>query len=329
MTARSRKRRCLLSFGAVSLAWPGLLTAQQKNTATIGFLFTPSRQTSQMPELFSAAMRRLGWVEGENLTLEWRFAEGRAEDLRALAADLVRRGVQAIVAPFNIEASAAREATSTIPIVMIVAADPIGAGLAQSIAKPAGNVTGVLYADPQFSAKSLQILRELVPAMRRLGYLYPDGIAGMQAFISEIEGFGKAFGISSHRFPVSSTSQVSSALEEARRQQIDALRVSYTGPVQAALPQILAFAAANKVPTIYTVPTPVERGGLLSYAPRLADNAARAAAIVDKLLRGGKAAETPFEYPTQFELVINMKAARALGLSLPQSILLRTDRLIE
>lgn len=274
-------------------------------------------------------MGDVGWVEGRNLVMERRFADGRRDRLPELAAQLVQQRVQVIVAPTNIEAEAARRATDAIPIVMLVAIDPVGSGFAKSLARPGGNVTGVLYADPEFTAKSVQLLKETVPTMRRFGYLYPAGYVGIRPFLEEMEATARALGLAFYRYPIGRPEEIAAVLDAIKKDGVDALRVAYVGPVQAGTAQILQFAASSRIATSFTVPTAVERGGLMSYSPKLSDNTARAAVLVDKLLKGALPAELPFEYPTRYELVVNLKTARQLGITVPQSILLRADRLIE
>lgn len=322
-------RRTALQFGAAMLAWPALPLAQAPKHATVGFLSSGSRAPVTFPGFFSSAMREIGWVEGRNLTLESRFADGHSSRLPELASELVQLGVQVIVTPTNIDAEAARRATRSIPIVMTAAIDPVGSGFAQSLTRPGGNVTGIIWADPAFNAKSVQILKEMLPRMRRLGLLYTAGYVGLQSQIDAIEAACRALGVSFHRFSVSRPEDVGAALAAAKKEGVDALRVVQGGVPGAAIAQIVEFTAINKIPTSYTVPAPVERGGFMSYSPMPAENAARAAALVDKLLKGAKPEELPFEYATRYELVVNLKTARALGLTIPQSILLRADRVIE
>ena len=323
------RRQFLLGAAALSAARSLPALAQAPQFATVGFLFTPSRTTSQVPALFSSAMGDIGWVDGRNLVMEWRFADGQMGRLPELAAQLVQQRVQVIVAPTNLEANYAQRATDSIPIVMLFAIDPVGSGFAKSIARPGGNVTGVLYADPEFTTKSMQMLMEMVPTLRRFGYLYPAGTVGIQPFLEAMEAAARVLGLAFYRYPIERPDEIAAVLDAMKKDGIDALRVSYTGPVQAGTTQLLQFTASNKIATSFTVPTAVERGGLMSYSPLLANNAARAAAMVDKLLKRALPAEQPFEYPTRYELVVNLRTAKQLGISVPQSILVRADRLIE
>lgn len=323
--------RRLFLLGAAALCAARWLPAraQTQRLATIGFLFAPSRATSQVPALFSSAMRDIGWVEGRNLMMEWRFADGQRDRLPELAAQLVQQRVQVIVAPTNLEAEAARRATDSIPIVTLFAINPVESGFAKSLARPGGNVTGVLYADPEFTAKSMQLLKEIVPTTRRFGYLYPAGLAGVQHFIEAMETTARALGLAFYQYPIARSEEMAAVLDAIRKDGVDALRVGYVGPVQAGTAQLLEFAASNRIATSFTVPTPVERGGLMSYSPKLSDSTGRGAAFVDRLLKRALPAELPFEYPTRYELVVNLKTAKQLGITVPQSILLRADRLIE
>lgn len=296
---------------------------------SVGFLFTPARATSQVPRFFSEAMRDIGWAEDRNLVMEWRFADGRSDRLAELAADLVRAGVHAIVAPTNLEAVAARRATSSIPIVMLFAVDPVSAGLAKSVARPGANVTGVMYADPEFAGKSVQLLKETAPGIRRFGYLYPAAFSGLAQYMRELESSVRGLGLSFSQYAMTTPEEMPSILDALNRDAVDALRVSYAGPVQAGTSQLLEFAIAHRIATSFSVPTPVERGGLMSYAPKFSDNTARGAALVHRLLQGAKAADMPFEYPSRYELVLNLSTATRLGITVPQSVLLRAERVIK
>jgi putative ABC transport system substrate-binding protein len=274
-------------------------------------------------------MRDIGWVEGRSLTTEWRFADGERDRLPELAAQLVQQRVQVIVAPTNLEAEAARRATDSIPIVTLFAINPVESGFAKSLARPGGNVTGVLFADPEFAARSVQLLKETVPAMRRFGYLYPAGLTGVQQFIEAMEASARALGLGFYRYSIARPEEMATVLDAIKKDGVDALRVNHVGPVQAGTAQLLEFATSNRIATLFTVATQVEKGGLMSYSPKLADSVGRGANFVDRLLKRALPAELPFEYPTRYELVVNLKTAKQLGISVPQSILLRAERLIE
>ena len=327
----SQIRRSMLMFGAGTLFGARWLhaRAQAPQIGKVGFLFTPSRATSQVPALFLSAMREVGWVEGRNLTMEWRFADGNPDRLAELATQLVQQRVQVIVAPTNLEAEAALRATQSIPIVVLFAIDPVEAKFAKSIARPGGNVTGVLFSDPEFAAKSMQLIKDVVPTIRRIGYVYPAGLGGGTPFIEAMEAAARALGLVLYRYSVASPAEMSTVLDAIKRDGVEALRVVYIGAVQAGTAQLLEFAASNRIATLFTVSSAVERGGLMSLAPKLTDSVGRGAAFVDRLLKRALPADLPFEYPTRYELVINLKTATRLAISLPHSILLRADRVIE
>lgn len=323
----ARRRRFLIAAGAL-LAAPLTARAQAPQHARAGYLSSGSPIPQVLVPLLLSALRERGWVEGRNLTLERRFADNRLERLPELASELVQLGVQVIVAPFYNEAQAARRATRLIPIVTLVAIDPVKAGLAESVARPGGNVTGVLWGDQELAAKLTEIIKEIVPGARRLGVLYvPDAV--MESYAVANEAGARTLGLDFHRFHVLRPEDVEGALGAVKKERIDALYVVPGGAIAAAEARILEFAASNQIPTVYPLPPTVERGGFMSYAPKIAENVARAAALVDKILKGAKPADLPFEYPTRYELVINLKTAKQLGITVPQSVLLRTDRVIE
>jgi ABC-type uncharacterized transport system substrate-binding protein len=323
--------RRLFLLGAAALCAARWLPAraQAPQLAKVGFLFGASRATSQVPALFSSAMRDMGWVERRNLMMEWRFADGQRDRLPELAAQLVQQRVQVIVAPTNFEVETARRATDSIPIVTLFAIDPVESGFAKGLARPGGNISGVLFSDPEFSAKSVQLLKDTVPTMRRFGYLYPADLTGVQNFIKAMEGAARALGLAFYRYPIARSEEMAAVLDAIKNDGVEALRVVYIGPVQAGTAQLVEFAASNRIATLFTVATAAERGGLMSYAPKLSDSVGRGAAFVDKLLKGALPAELPFEYPSRYELVVNLKTAKQMGITVPKSVLLRAERVIQ
>jgi ABC-type uncharacterized transport system substrate-binding protein len=326
--SQTKRRRLLFTAGAM-LAAPFAARAQPRQHARVAYLSSGRSNAAFLVPFLVSALGRLGWSEGRNLTLEKRFAEWQSDRLPVLLAELLSLRVHVIVIPTDAELEAARRATDQVPIVMTSITNPIRAGLAKTLAHPIANVTGVLFADPEFSAKSMQILRELVPGLRRLGTLYQAGIPTFEPALNAAEVEARARGIEYYRFPVRNIDEVNAALAEAKQKQVEALRVVDGGLVTAAEGLILDFAASNSLPTSYTSAGPVERGALMTYAPSLRERFAQVAALVDKILRGAKPADLPFEYPTRYELVVNLKTAKALGITVPQSILLRADRVIE
>lgn len=272
-------------------------------------------------------MGELGWVEGRNLTIDWRFAEGVLERVPKFVFELVNSGVQVMVAASPIDPEVARVARS-IPIVALSALEPVRVGLAASLARPGGNVTGVLYADPTFAAKSVQLLKEAVPGLKRIGIFYPD-VRVISLYADAVDAASQSLDVTLVRFPIARRDDIGVALALAKKQGIDALRIVVAGPVGVGISEILAFTSANGIPTLWPEPSGVERGGFMSYSPSLAEVSALGASMVDKILKGTNPAEMPFQYPTRYEFVINLKTAKQLGIAVPQSTLVRADRVIE
>jgi len=323
-------RRHFLMGAGLLVAAP-FARAQTKSVkhARVGYLNFGSRATAPFSAHLPPALRELGWEEGRNLTLEWRYAEGVRERLAEQAAELARLSVDVVIAVNHIDVNALQRVNPAIPIVLVNAVEPIGAGYAKSLSRPGGNVTGLMWADPTFSAKRVQLLKETYPAMQRYGALYPEGTPQIGPYLDAAEAAASALGISYLRFPVRGNEDVEAVLHAAKNARVDALSITTQGPVAARTDQIVAFASRYKMLTFFTSAAPVDRGGLMSYTPNIPEAARRAAAIVDKILRGAKPGDLPFEYLTRYELVINLKTAQQIGITIPQSILLRADRLIE
>ena len=305
---------------------------RSKGEARVGFLGIGSQAhyaANGMASLVPSALRELGWVEGRNITFQWRFADGESATLTQHAAELIGLRVNAIITASNLEAEAARHATRSIPIVVYTALDPVATGLVQSLARPGGNITGVMWADVGVAAKMVDLMADAVPRARRLAILYDATVPGMEAYAEADEAVARVRGIKIVRARVSSREDVTRVLVTMRDHGADALKVAGAGVVGAETPRILEFAKVHRLPTIFTWPAPVERGGLMSYSPDLHHVSARVAALVDKVLKGAEPADLPFEHPSRFQIVINLKSARALGLTIPASLLLRADQVIE
>jgi putative ABC transport system substrate-binding protein len=280
-----------------------------------------------LPQLVPA-LRELGWVEGRNLTLESRFAEGRRAELPKLTSELIQLGVQVIVGD-HYAIKGAQAVTRTMPLVVTNALTPVQAGFAKSLARPGGNITGVQWGDPTFSAKSMQILKETLPGIQRVGALYASQAPEEAPYRDAAKAAAKALGISFHAFLVGNQEDLEAALATAKDLKIDAFRIGGSGYLALAEARIISFSVANKIPTSYTGSGAVKRGAFMSYSPHLAEMVSRVAALVDKILKGAKPADLPFEYSTRYELVINLKAAKQLGITVPQAVLQRADRVIE
>jgi len=274
-------------------------------------------------------MAALGWVEGRDVVMETRLAEDRLERLLDLANDLVRAQPDVIVAPINATIEAAKRATSTIPIVMVSALDPVRRGYIKSLAKPGGNVTGLTWdVDLRTSAKYVDLLRELLPRLSTVGGLMEPG-HGIEAYAVAFEEAAERAGLRHPRFIVHQRGDLPGVFAEMERQRVEAVRIYGSALTAAYIGEIADLARSRRLPTFYTLRGLPDAGGLMSYGANLSDLYKRAAGYVDKILRGAKPADLPVEQPTTFELVINAKTAKALGLTIPPSLRARADEVIE
>jgi putative ABC transport system substrate-binding protein len=268
-------------------------------------------------------------VEGKNIVIEWRSADGKFDRLPALAAELVRLKVAVIVTSGGAPTRRAKEATSTIPIVMTNDPDPVGDGFVASLARPGGNITGLSTFAPELSGKRLEILREVVPKLSRVAVLGSSTATGYAQTLKEIEPAAKAFKMQLQFLDVLHAKDMETvfrAASEGRAQGVLTLNSAILGSQRA---QIVELAAKKRLPVMYHQSEFVEAGGLMFYGVNVPDLSRRAATYVDKILKGAKPGDIPVEQPTKFELVINLKTAKALGLRIPQSLLLRADQVIE
>ncbi|MBI3371967.1 MAG: ABC transporter substrate-binding protein [Betaproteobacteria bacterium] len=289
-------------------------------------------QAIPLPERFallSAALRELGYEEGRNIAFDYRFAEGREDRLPGLAADLVAKKVDLIVAFLNPEILAAKRATSTIPIVMVYAMAPVETGLVASLARPGGNLTGTTLQGPETAGKILEVLRDAVPGVARITILGEPEFPGMKLYIRATERAAEAMGIRLTLLPVRTLEEVETAFTVIARTRPDALYVVPTGAIVLHRARVIEFAARQRLPAVYTAKLLVIEGGLISYSQDQAALVRRTAAIIDRILKGAKPAELPVEQPTKFDLVVNLKTAKALGISIPKSVLVRADEVIQ
>ncbi len=330
-------RRWLLALSAALLAVPLAAAAppaaaQQKATR-VGLLNITRPEDPAAPRALEAirqGLREQGWVEGQNVTLEYRWARGKFDLLPGLAADLVRSRVDVILAGPGAAALAAKKATGTVPIVFATAIDPVGAGLVSSLARPGGNATGMsFFAGPEIAGKALQLIREGVPGAARMAVLSNPGNTQHPLFVKEAEAAARALGVGLRAFEARAAEALDQAFAAISREQTGALVVLTDGDFYLHRARIAALAAQHRLPAIYGHPEHVTAGGLMSYSPDFVDNYRRAGIYVGKILKGARPADLPVEQPTKFELVINMKTARALGLTIPPALLLRADQVIE
>jgi len=277
---------------------------------------------------FLDAMRDLGYVEGHNLTVERAFANGRAEDLPGLVKELVRSGVEVVVTTGTRETVAAKQATSTTPIVMLVVPDPVGQGFVKTLARPGGTVTGLTNLVPGLVQKYVELLREMVPTASRLAVIAnpPNPVPENRR---ELEAAAKAFGIVLSIIPVNGPNDFDEVLARAKSEGVGAILATPDAVTFLHRRRLVEAALRYRLPGIYWTREYVEEGGLMTYSADLAELRRRAATYVDKILKGAKPADLPVEQPTKFELVINRKTAKALGLTIPQSVLVRADQIIE
>jgi putative ABC transport system substrate-binding protein len=326
-------RRAFIGTLAGSLfAAPLVAEAQQVGQVPrIGFLSVTS--PSDRPPLLDAfrqRLRELGWVEGQNIVIDYRYAEGRVDRLPDLAAELVRLKVDLIVSWGTQGVTAAKNATETIPIVMIAVRDPVGTGLIASLARPGGNVTGVSgYAGLEIVARQLELLKETVPKIRRVAILSNPANAYHQLAIREVTVAARSLGVQLQLLEARGPNEFDGAFAAMAKERVGALLVLSDAMLSSHRIRLADLAARSRLPSAYAVRESVEAGGLMSYGPSFLDLYRRSAAYVDKILKGAKPADLPVQQPTQFELVINLKTAKALGLTIPQSLLQRADQVIE
>src|SRR6202163_1567018 len=314
------------------LVAPLATEAQQSGRVyRVGYLSTPTRESVEHGlAAFLRTLRELGWIEGQNLIIEYRWAEGNVERLPALAAELVRRQVDVIVAPAGSAALAAKNATSSIPIVMIFASDPVETGLVASLRRPGGNITGATFTPgPEIFGKQLQILKEAVPHASRVAVLSNPADPSFALQVRQVEATARSLGIRLQHVEARGPEEFDSAFAAMARERADALLVTGTSTFLAHRTRLAELAVKGRLPTMHSFRENVEAGGLMAYAVNMADFIGHAAVYVDKILKGAKAADLPVEQPTKFELVINLKTAKALSLTIPQSLLLRADQVIQ
>src|SRR5438477_5206189 len=327
------RRRIFFALMTVALAAPLASFAQQPaRIARIGFLHSASPEGVGDVHLqaFRDGLRELGYVEGKNLQLELRWGEGKLERLPALAAELVVAKVDIIVAVSSPSVVAASQATRTIPIVMPLSSDPVGDGLVASLARPGGNITGLSVMSPELGEKRIQLLKEMFPKVSHaMAVLWNPDYVGMRARFEQARVAAPAVGLTVRSVEVRDTRDLDAAFATIIREHSEALLLLVDSFTLSQQSRIVEFACEPRLPAIYETRDFVDVGGLISYGPNGLELFRRAATYVDKILKGAKPADLPIEQPTKFELVINMKAAKALGIKFPDSILLRADAVIE
>jgi putative tryptophan/tyrosine transport system substrate-binding protein len=322
------KEITVLSLSAMLLALCFSAEAQQpKKIPRIGWLGA-ARTSSPRIEAFRQGLHELGYAEGKNIFIEYRYAEGKLDRLPALAAELVRLKLDLIVTGSPQATRSAKQATSTIPIVMAFD-DPVGSGFVASLARPGGNITGLSTLFPEMSGKQLELLKEIVPKLSRVAVLGNASQPGNPQALREINLTADAFGVQVQYLEVRGPKDIETAFREASKERADAVLVLSTTVLYFNRRQVSDLAVKSRLPTIYGRPEYVDDGGLVYYGPSYTDLYRRVAVYVDKILKGAKPADLPVEQPTKFELIINLKTAKQIGLTIPQSVLYRADKLIK
>ena len=308
---------------------PGQAPATQR-VYRLGYLSSNSLATeAPVIEPFRQGLREMGYVEGQNLAIEWRLADDQVEQLPELAASLVRLPVDLIVAVATPAIVAAKRATSTIPIVFPLAGDPVGLGLVDSLARPGGNVTGLANLAPELNAKRLELLKEIVPGLARVAYLWVPAVPAEVSSKRHADAAAQALGLDLLAFALESPGDLDEAFEEAIRARAEALMMAPNTIVNSQRARIVEFAAQARLPAAYPDTRFATVGGLLSYGAHPAALYRRAAYYVDRILKGTKPADLPVEQPREFDFVLNLKTAQALDLTIPQHVLLQATQVIQ
>jgi putative ABC transport system substrate-binding protein len=309
--------------------WSSAEAQQTKNVPRIGVLAAPSASFfATRINAFQEGLRSHGYIDGKNIVIEYRYAEGKLDRLPALAAELVRLKVDVIVTSATAGALALKNATGTIPVIFVATVDPVVAGLVASLARPGGNITGLTNVAPDLSGKRLELLKESFPRVTRVAFLWnPSGPTGPLLWKETLVA-APALALELYSLEVRTPGDFDSAFDAAGKSAIHALIVQPDPLINTHQRRILDFAVKNRLPAIYAGPEFVDAGGLMSYAPSYTEQYRRAATYVDKILKGTKPAELPVEQPTRFELIINLKTAKEIGLTVPPNVLARADKVI-
>jgi putative ABC transport system substrate-binding protein len=323
-------RRAFVSSALALLAAPHVAEAQQAGKVPrIGVLLTLYTAGEDAPQQFRLGLRDLGYIEGQNIAIEWRSAEGKYERLPALVAELVQLKVDVIVADVTRATQAARQATSTIPIVIMVAADPVGNALVSSLAHPGGNITGLSILLSDISAKRLQLFREAVPSIGHVAVLWNPASPYHKTLLKEVDAAAPSLRLRLLPIAVQGPGEFEGAFSSMAKAHVNALLVADDPMFLTSRTRLIELATKSRLPTMFAHSDFVPAGGLMSYGPNLSERFRVAATYVDKILKGAKPADLPVDQAVKLEFLINLKTAKALGLTIPPSLLLRADQVIE
>jgi putative ABC transport system substrate-binding protein len=331
-----RRRDFISLLSGVAVGWPALVSAQQPtNIARIGYLTTGSLESPDLRVLLDAfrqGLRERGLVEGQNIIIDYREAEGKFERLPILASDLARLKLALIVAPNTLAARAAQQATNTIPIVVQIMGDPVGDGLVASLAQPGGNITGQTYLGPGLVAKRLDLLKQALPNLSHVAALWHPGAFGEHAtsdMLMATEAAARTLGVRLQLVGVQDAEEFDRAFSTMTSEGAEALLQFPSPMLFIERKRLVDLAAKHRMPSMFNAREFVELGGLIAYGASLADLFRRSAVYVDKILKGANPSDLPVEQPTKFELVINIKTAKVLGITFPPSVMVRADEVIE
>ena len=327
-----KRREFITLLGGAAAAWPLAARAQQPaaKVPRIGFLGNSTADLeANLVGPFRDGLRALGYEEGRNIVIEYRWAEGEYERFPALIAELVASNVDVIVTAGTPASLAVKKATTTIPLVMVAVGDPVATGLVASLARPGGNITGLTSISSEMEGKRLELLREVVPKVSHIAVLWNAASPIQVIEEGEVRAAARVLEIKMLSLGVRTREEIDDALATIIRERPDALLVLADRLFLHHRTRIIAFAAQERLPGVHAYRELIEAGGLMSYGPSYADMHRRAAAYVDKILKGAKPADLPVERPVKFELVVNLKAAKALGLTIPPSVIFRADEIIE
>jgi len=327
---RLKPIRLVVTLALVILTAPLAADAQQPaRVPRIGVLLTLYAPVEDPPEAFRQGLRALGYIEGQNIAIEWRSAEGKYDRLPALVSEQVQLGVEVIVADVTRATQAARQATTTIPIVMMVVADPVGSGIVPSLARPGGNITGLSILLPDISAKRLQLLTEAVPTVSRVAVLWNPGTPYHKTLLQEVEAATPSLRLHLLPIAVQEPGEFEGAFSAMARAQVDALFVADDPMFFTSRTRFVELATKSRLPTTFAHRDFVTAGGLMSYGPSLSERFRLAATYVDKILKGTKPADLPVEQAAKLECVLNLKTAKVLGLTMPPVALFQADEVIK
>jgi putative ABC transport system substrate-binding protein len=324
-----RRKFIALAVG-VAAAWPLAALAQQTGRFyRVGFLWDGPDVFPDALEAFRQGLRELGYVDGRNIVIDYKWAEGKPERMRELAEELVRLKVDVIMAPSSIYTAAAKRATTTIPIIFMSHADPLGSSHVASLARPGGNITGLSLMMTETNVKGLELLKEAVPGISRVAVIFDPATPSHGPGLKAVKAAGPALGLRVQSVPVRSATEYDSAFTAIVGERADAVLVLSTPLFIAGAKRLAELCLAHKLPSRFGPKHHVQEGGLMSYSPDRADLWRRGAIYVDKILRGIDPADLPVQQPTKFELVINLKTAKSIGLAIPPAFLARADEVIE